>query len=168
VDIRRVRESDWERFRSVRLEALRVDPLAFGSTLDRELAYPEAKWTDWVMRASTGDSAATFIAETPDGRIVGLTGVFSEPDEFHLWGMWVEPNHRRAGIGRGLLNAALVWADTTDPRREVVLSVNPAQTEAVGLYRSVGFLPTGRSEPLGHHPPAVAQEMRRSRGGASP
>jgi ribosomal protein S18 acetylase RimI-like enzyme len=53
--------------------------------------------------------------------------------------MYVEPAHRRKGVGRKLLEQALVFADSLPGLRQVTLSVNSASTEAVGLYERMGF-----------------------------
>ena len=44
VRIVRVTGRDWRTLREVRLHALAEEPSAFGSTLERELAYEEHTW----------------------------------------------------------------------------------------------------------------------------
>jgi ribosomal protein S18 acetylase RimI-like enzyme len=164
--VRRIRASDWSEFRTLRLKALRVDPVAFGSTLERELAYPEARWKQWAEGAGAGDEAATFVAELPEGGLVGLAGVFTKSGEHHLWGMWVAPEHRRLGVGAALLDALFAWGETVRPRRPILLEVNPEEEAAVRLYLRHGFFFTGATAPLGHHGDALTREMRRPvRGG---
>ena len=63
--VRRILASDWDRFRTVRLRALGSDPRAFGSTLERELAYPPNRWQEWATAAAEGFDSATFLAEAP-------------------------------------------------------------------------------------------------------
>jgi ribosomal protein S18 acetylase RimI-like enzyme len=168
MKIRRVLPTDWEDFRRLRLDALRTDPLAFGSTLERETGYPNERWKGWADSGALGNDSATFVVEAEPGQLVGMAGVFTDHGEYHLWGMWVAPEARGQGLGLGLLNRLLAWADSASPQRTVRLDVNPAQTAAVRLYEARGFRPTGRTTPLGHHPPAAVQEMVLAPGGALP
>jgi len=168
MNIRRVLPTDWEAFRRLRLEALRTDPLAFGSTLERETGYPNDRWQGWAESGALGNDSATFVVEAEPGQLVGMAGVFTDQGEYHLWGMWVAPEARGQGLGLGLLDRLLAWADSASPQRTVRLDVNPAQTVAVRLYEVRGFRPTGKTTPLGHHPPATVQGMVLVRGGALP
>jgi ribosomal protein S18 acetylase RimI-like enzyme len=161
VKIRRLATTDWEAFRDLRLSALKADPLAFGSTLERESAYPEDRWRNWAEGGALGGESATFVAEAAPGRLVGMAGAFSDKGEYHIWGMWVSPEFRSRGVGRKLLDQVLSWAQSSNPSREVCLDVNPVQAAAIQLYERRGFRPTGKSSALGHHAPAVVQEMRR-------
>jgi len=160
VLVRRLLESDKQAFRGLRLRALTTDPMAFGSTTHRESQYDDARWTDWVRRGATSPNEATWVAEANDGSLVGMIGVFSRERTFQVWGMWVEPAHRRLGLGGRLLDALLAWVGAVLPSAEVRLSVAPSQGSAVQLYRSRGFVATGIVEPVEHTPGAVTQEMR--------
>ena len=162
VKTRRLAAADWKAFRDLRLSALKADPLAFGSTLQREEAYPKDRWMSWAESGALGGESATFVAEERPGRLVGMAGVFSDKGEYHVWGMWVSPEYRNRGLGRELLDQLLSWAESTNPGREVCLDVNPVQASAVRLYEARGFRSTGKTSPLGHHEPAVVQEMRRA------
>jgi ribosomal protein S18 acetylase RimI-like enzyme len=163
VKIRRLAASEWKQFRKLRLNALQTDPLAFGSNFQREKAYPADRWRKWAKSGTLGDETATFVIEARSGLLVGMAGVFTDRDEYHLWGMWVSPEFRDRGLGRKLLDQVLSWTQSTNPSREVCLDVNPVQTVAVRLYESRGFRSTGKTSPLGHHAPEVVQEMRRIR-----
>jgi ribosomal protein S18 acetylase RimI-like enzyme len=162
VKIRRVVETEWKSFRDLRLRALKADPLAFGSNFRRENAYPPSRWRKWAEKGALGDESATFVAEGPARRLVGMAGVFTDRNKCHVWGMWVSPELRGRGLGRKLLDRVLSWARSTNAGREVHLDVNPAQSIAVRLYESRGFRPTGRTSSLGHHAPAIVPEMRRN------
>jgi ribosomal protein S18 acetylase RimI-like enzyme len=168
MNVRRILANDWEAFRALRLDSLRTDPLAFGSTLERESGYPEDRWRGWAESGAVGDQSATFVVEAADGRLRGMAGLFTDESEYHIWGMWVAPDVRGQGLGRDLLDRVLSWAQSTNPGRSVLLDVNPDQTAAVRLYEDQGFRFTGKTTPLGHHPPAVVQEMARPRAGAPP
>jgi len=161
MKIRRLRAAEWESFRDLRLSALKADPLSFGSNFVREKGYPETRWKSWAETGALGGDQATFVAEGTARRLVGMAGVFTMQDQYHVWGMWVSPDFRGQGLGGKLLDRVLAWARSTEPGRDVYLDVNPDQSVAVRLYESRGFQVTGKTDSLGHHAPAIVQEMRR-------
>ena len=160
--IRRLREGEWENFRSLRLEALRTDPRAFGSNHERESGYPPEKWKGWVEGGATARDQATFVAEDPSGRLNGMVGVFSLEGHPHIWGMWVHPSYRGHGVGGALLEECLRWIGHAFPPGEILLEVNPEQEAAVRIYLRAGFVFNGVTQPLGHwDPPSSAHQMVR-------
>ncbi len=164
--VRRIVDQDRDRYRTLRLQALRSDPLAFGSTWSRESTYSELLWTERTHHAATSTEAATWLAEIPGGDLVGMAGVFWEKSSYVVWGMWVDPRHRGTGIGGRLLDEVLRWTELARPGAVVRLSVNPTQEAAVRLYLDRGFRRTGKVESLAHTPGAVAEEMARRPGSA--
>ena len=67
-------------------------------------------------------------------------------DEVHAWlpDMIVSEAHRGRGIGRALLSDALAHAGDRGAA-QVSLESGPARTAAHALYRSMGFVETGRT-----------------------
>jgi ribosomal protein S18 acetylase RimI-like enzyme len=142
VQVRRVGVDDVETVRALRLHALLDSPEAFGSTHEREAAFPESVW---VARLGTS-SNATLICEA-DGGSCGIVTVVRDESDLglgHLVGMWVTPSARHTGAADLLVTAALRWAEQeslTTVRLCVVEGNDPAER----LYRRHGFNPTGRS-----------------------
>jgi ribosomal protein S18 acetylase RimI-like enzyme len=62
-------------------------------------------------------------------------------------GMWVDPQHRRRGVARALVEQAVRWAEERQAR-EVILWVADHNIPARMLYEQVGFRPTGERQPL--------------------
>ena len=63
-----------------------------------------------------------------------------------IWGVYVTPTKRVAGVGRRLLQSLLERAQKIEGMEQILLSVTKPQTAAIGLYRSLGFESFG-SEP---------------------
>ena len=145
---------DWRRFRAIRLAALRDTPKAFGSTLERELAFSE---DDWRQRAATAALAVR------DGRDVGLVGWFDSPDDppdtLHLVAMWVHPDARGSGAAQPLVEWVLEVARSTPGTRRVALWVATWNEPARRLYERCGFVRTGRQGPLPSFPDVLEDEM---------
>jgi ribosomal protein S18 acetylase RimI-like enzyme len=139
--------------------------MSFASTFDQESKDDGEKWISWTHRGSTSPEMAVLVAELVHGPLIGMVGAFSEGDVTHIYGMWVEPGHRNLGLGGKLLDAILAWVETSHPSSEIRLGVVPSSDSAVRLYRSRGFLPSGKVEPLSHTPEVVWHEMVRVREG---
>jgi ribosomal protein S18 acetylase RimI-like enzyme len=86
-----------------------------------------------------------FVARQGD-ELVGWCDVLTPPGQMRagsgVLGMAVAAAHRRSGIGRQLIAAALAQADDRQLRR-VELTVHADNVHAQALYRSVGFEPEG-------------------------
>jgi hypothetical protein len=69
VAVRRLAAGEGELLRAVRLRALADTPLAFGSTRDREAAWPLARWEAWAASAAEGDRQVLLLAEWPSAAL---------------------------------------------------------------------------------------------------
>jgi len=143
VDIVRATADDWQQIRAVRLAGLEADPSAFGSTLERELTFTEDRWRAWPA------TAAVYLARM-GGRPVGIglvRGLTGENADGEINAMWVDPETRGTGVGRALLQAMLESA-RAGGYQSVRLWVITGNAAATTLYESLGFVRTGRTEPL--------------------
>lgn len=151
--VRRIRSDEGGRLKEVRLKALTDSPTAFGSSYSTSAERPDAHWIEWADRASAGATECLFVAES-DRELVGLIGAFTvrdRPEDRHLIATWVDPRHRRGGIGRELTRAAIAWCRESGAHR-VGLWVVEGNDAARRLYEKEGFVAEGRSQPLPSHP----------------
>jgi len=151
VVIRRIETSDSPILRAVRLRALATDPASFGSTYERDAAFPDEVWVQRAERSSAGDDAATIIAVLGDEPVGIVTGLRDQAQRhlFHVVEMWVAPEARRAGLGRRLLDEIERWIASCGGTR-ARLSVTNAATAAIQLYESAGYKPDGNSAESRH------------------
>jgi ribosomal protein S18 acetylase RimI-like enzyme len=142
VRIERLRETDWERLRAIRLSALRSDSSAFGTTYAQCSPWPESRWRE-QLRVLT-----TFVAMDGGRDVAMVRGVEHESvaTGVYLISMWVAPESRRRGLGRSLITAVCDWARSID-RLDVFLDVREHNIPAIALYEANGFRPTGRRTP---------------------
>lgn len=165
VEVRRIRPDEGLRLRTLRLHALGNAPLAFGSNLAREEAFPEATWHERAAGGASGTERATFIAED-GGQWVGMaTGVAHHPDGDDcspmLIGMFVEASQRGRGVGAALVERVAEWVRTLGAERLFLWATSTNQP-AIALYERCGFALTGQTRPLDHTPSLSEVLMVRS------
>jgi ribosomal protein S18 acetylase RimI-like enzyme len=152
--VRRLAPGEVELLRELRLRSLREEPLAFGSTYERESAPGMRDWERWATEGAAGERQAVFIVEPAGGL---ANAVIHDPDEgvAHLYAVWVAPEARGGGAGRALVDAVIGWAGARGARR-LVAAVTEGNAAAARLYAGAGFVDTGAREPLGHSDATVA------------
>jgi GNAT superfamily N-acetyltransferase len=137
-------------YKAVRLAALKQDPLAFGSTYEREVLFPDA---EWVTRASSldGTNRVGFFA-LEDEEAFGLVACFrdsEDPTVGDVISMWVAPEARRSGVGSELLKAIRYWAEERG-MRTLRLLVTSHNATGISFYERNGFIRTGKTVPYPH------------------
>ncbi len=139
VMIRRLRPDDANSFRAIRLEALTVNPEAFGSTLELEEKL-DVPW--FASRLENSHVIGAFR----DDELVGTAGFAvqqgqKQAHKGRLWGMYVRPSARNIGVGRLLVSAVL---DVAREKVELIqLTVVRDNRPARRLYESLGFVEFG-------------------------
>ena len=137
--IRRLRSDDAASFRAIRLEAVKANPEALGSTFELE---DKLDVTWFAGRLEDSHVMGAF----QDGELVGTAGFSIQQGQKNahkgrLWGMYVRPSARNLGVGRLLLGAVL---DVARENVELIqLSVVTENRPARKLYESAGFLEFG-------------------------
>jgi ribosomal protein S18 acetylase RimI-like enzyme len=139
IEFRRLGSADAAAYRELRLAALRNNPEAFGSTFERESTEPLA-W--FGGRLDKGPVFGAFRSS----ELVGTAGFMLREGEKEkhkglLWGMYVRPDARNAGIGRQLIEAVIDYA--RHHAELIQLSVVSDNVRARGLYASLGFIEYG-------------------------
>ena len=143
MDIRPTTTADWRMYRDLRLRALADAPDAFLSTLERELAFEDGIWRD---RASSGN---TLLACDGDDAI-GTATLIDDCQEVggkEVVAMWVDPDHRRAGVASALLEQ-LIDRARRDGAAFIALWVADGNDAARLVYERAGFRATGQRGPV--------------------
>lgn len=145
MEIRRLVESEWQVYRTLRLEALETNPEAFGADLAETKARPTESWINRLKY----DPNNFLLGAWEGDRLVGMVGFMrvNGPKETHrgsLYSMYVTPAFRRGGTGRLLVTGLLDAAHKIPGLIQVDLSVVAENAPAIRLYESIGFVPYGR------------------------
>jgi RimJ/RimL family protein N-acetyltransferase len=139
IQVRRLAPSEGAAYREIRLEALRLNPEAFGSTFEAESVRPPAHFSERV-------GGCPVFGAFGDAELVGMAGFLGreglkDAHKGMLWGMYVRPGSRNAGVGRRLAEAVIDFA-----RQHVELlqlAVVSDNEPARRLYASLGFVEYG-------------------------
>jgi RimJ/RimL family protein N-acetyltransferase len=137
--IRPLNEDDASAFQAMRILATLNAPEGIASTQEEE-----ARWTraETEARLRPTDHQIVFGAFSGD-TLIGIVGLRRESRQkiAHkslIWGVFVDPAHRRAGIAKRLMENAIAHARASGVL-QIHLIVSGANRRARDLYRSLGF-----------------------------
>jgi RimJ/RimL family protein N-acetyltransferase len=128
---------EWQRLRSIRLEALTDSGHAFGGTYEAESAEDESTWrlkfekNDFLIASVNGKDAAMLYIEI-------LKGDFGAT--CWIGGCWSNPKFR----GKGLMRALFTYIDRQDKDWKIQgLIVFTDNFSAIAAYEKLGFVKMG-------------------------
>lgn len=145
-DLRRLNPADAPTYRALMLEAYAGEPQAFTSSHAERAALPLA-W--WVARLSTqAPPRELVLGAFVDGVLAGAAGLAFETRErtrhkATLFGLYVQPARRGAGLGVALVHEVMAWAQRSPGLEIVQLSVTAGNATGLRLYTRCGFVPYG-------------------------
>ena len=142
VIIRPTQESDADAFRTLRLEALRLHPEAFGADLAESEARPIEHWQERT-RPDPNGLQMTYIAVS-DEALIGMAGIYRNRDfkgrqSSSIWGVYVREGWRGQHIAEGLVATCIKWAQAQADIRMVKLCVVTTNISAIRCYIRCGF-----------------------------
>ncbi|MGI6853037.1 N-acetyltransferase family protein [Mesorhizobium sp. 1B3] len=139
--IRLLDPDDIEAFQSIRLEALRLEPASFASSVEDWEKLPDEEW----RRRITGNSVfVAFDGERP----IGLMGLMRERSSkmahrATVVMVYVQKSHRGTGVSTKLLDKLITYA-RENGIRQLELSASVENPAALRFYRNEGFREIGR------------------------
>ncbi|WLH53063.1 GNAT family N-acetyltransferase [Pseudomonas tolaasii] len=145
--IRTLGAGDAEAYRALMLEAYGAYPQAFTSSVAERAAMP-LSWWEKRLSGPLDQLLGGFEGE----ELAGIVGLAFEPREkarhkVTLFGMYVTQAHQQKGLGRRLVEAALVEARKHPRLKLIQLTVTAGNDAAIALYQRCGFVQYGL-EPL--------------------
>ena len=147
--------NEWQRLRSIRLEALTESEHAFGGTLEAESVEDENSWRnkfeklDFLIASVDGVDAALLSVEVLDGDF-GAT--------CWIGGCWSDPRFR----GKGLMRAMFNFIDQQDKDWKIQgLGVLTDNYNAIAAYEKLGFVKMGEDTESTRKPGLFYQRMIR-------
>lgn len=128
---------------------LKESPTAFGGDYPSTLARDEAHFRKRLRQSPGRFVLGAFDDQQAAEALVGTISAVRETDlkRRHIagiYGMYVHPRHRRAGLGARLLNEALQRLKVLEGLERIELSVVAGNGPALALYEQAGFVVYGR------------------------
>ncbi|QJI30797.1 GNAT family N-acetyltransferase [Pseudomonas sp. ADAK18] len=147
MNIRGLAAGDAPAYRALMLQAYGTYPQAFTSSVTERAAMP-LSW--WEKRLES--PLDRVIGGFEGAELAGIVGLAFEPREkarhkVTLFGMYVAEAFQQRGLGRRLVEAALVEAHKHPDVKLVQLTVTAGNEAAFALYQRCGFIQYGL-EPL--------------------
>jgi len=146
---------EWQRLRSIRLEALTDSGHTFGGTYEAESAEDESTWrlkfekNDFLIASVNGKDAAMLYIEILNGDF-GAT--------CWIGGCWSNPKFR----GKGLMRALFTYIDRQDKDWKIQgLGVFTDNFSAIAAYEKLGFVKMGDDTASTRQPGKFFQRMIR-------
>jgi len=150
-----IEPNDWQRLRSIRLEALTDSGHAFGGTLEGESAETESAWrekfvkNDYLIASIDGKDVAMLSVEVLDGDFGATCWIGS---------CWSNPDFR----GKGLLRSLITYIDKQDKDWKIQgLGVWTDNYTAIAAYEKLGFVKMGEDTESSRKPGMYYQRMIR-------
>ncbi len=155
IHVELIEPNDWERLRSIRLQALTESGNAFGGTFEVESAEDESAWrakfekNDFLIASVDGVDGSMMYIEVLNGDF-GAT--------CWIGGCWSNPLFR----GKGLMRAMFHFIDHQDKDWKVQgLGVWTDNFSAIAAYEKLGFVKMGEDTESTRKPGKFYQRMIR-------
>lgn len=135
IVITKLPPSRWELYRDIRLEAVKKDSKAFGTSYEEDLQNSRSVWEDRignVLFALDGEKPVGLIGHVPQPRI-------KQKHIVHIVGFYVNGGYRGLGIGEKLFSRKLEDIRQMPGIKKISLSVVSDQKPAINLYKKYGF-----------------------------
>ena len=141
---------DWQKYRDLRLEALKDAPTAFSSSFEDESPTPDEKWQNRLKDALEEKTDFILFAKSGD-KLVGMAGAFRSQKikvrhTATIYGVYVNPQFRSQGLGTKLLESLINKLKKHPEIVKIKISVVTENSGALKLYQKLGFKTVGKYE----------------------
>ena len=148
IRISQLEQSEWKKYKEIRLEALKTNPTAFLNTYEDALRYSDEKWKTELSQSQKKENVLILFAFRGK-KIVGMNVVNwnNRSTIKHIadvWGIFIYPDERGKGIGKSLMEAAISEIKNNPQFTKIKLGVNAENKAALKLYIDCGFQIVGK------------------------
>ncbi|MEK3855982.1 GNAT family N-acetyltransferase [Cytobacillus sp. FSL H8-0458] len=146
MEIRLLHPDDAEIYKELRLEGLKKNPEAFGSSYEEEFGRPPEVYGERFK----GDNSFHYGA-FEDGELIGVVSLVRDTGlkmkhRSNIYAMYVTESARKNGVGKSLVSKAVEKARSWDGVEQIHLAVMSENTPAKKLYASFGFEVYGKEK----------------------
>ena len=150
ITINQLNPDEWQKYKDIRLEALKINPTAFANTYEDVLTHSDEKWKEQLEQSQKKDGLIILFAMDGD-RVVGMNAFHwaNKPVTKHIaqiFGVFISPDYRGKGIGKLLMDGIISEIKKNSQFIKITLGVNAENTSALKLYESLGLKVVGKHE----------------------
>lgn len=121
--IRLLKESEFQLYKSIRLEAIRQEPAMFRRSIPAETDLTDAEWLERIKLPRAVFGVFDKV------QLIGMTSILLVNEEEGFLGQsYIRKEHRGKGLAALLYKARMVWASAMDLKR---LSVSHRESNAI-------------------------------------
>ena len=129
IQVKKLPPDRWKEYRNLRLEALKNDPVAFGSSYEEEIKISKVIWKKRIKNT---------LFALLDGKPVGMiVYVFQNKLKTkhiaNIFGVYVKKEYRSKGIGEKLVESAISSIKKNKVIVKIDLTVNPKQKKLLNF-----------------------------------
>jgi RimJ/RimL family protein N-acetyltransferase len=137
--IRPLEAADWERFRDIRLFALRTERGVFSSSYEREVEFAPEEWQKRLV-----DPGQRAFGLFDDAVLIGITGVVTAREDRTastalLVMSYIRPEHRGQGLSALFYEARLDWIKAQPQFSRVLVSHRESNEASRRANQRYGF-----------------------------
>lgn len=137
--VKKLDKNDWEKYRDIRLEALKEEPDAFGSSYSEYKDKSVLYWMDKMSLLSEKNGKSFLCAVLDDNNFVSIGGAYQdENNEWNIIAIYTKKESRGLGAGSLLFNKILEELKNREVKK-VFLRVNIEREPAISMYKKFGF-----------------------------
>jgi len=147
MEIKKLTPEYAEAYHLLMLQALQEFPAAFAASYEESRHQTISQVAESIQGIQLAGGQLFGAFSDPD-KLVGVVGLRQEPltkmrHKGIIWGMYVIRGYQGRGLGKKLLEAALIYAREMSGLEQLTLVVGEDNTGARHLYESLGFEPFG-------------------------
>jgi ribosomal protein S18 acetylase RimI-like enzyme len=140
MTVKRIISSDWQEYKKIRLEALKNEPQAFGSSYAKENERTEIEWQNKLAKSEDLNGTSFFYAVSKSGLFVAVGGAYQDNNkQWNIVAIYTKKEVRGQGLGQRVFKSIINELKARKIKK-AYLRVNTLQVAAQALYEKNGFV----------------------------
>jgi ribosomal protein S18 acetylase RimI-like enzyme len=148
ITVSKLKVSEWKKYKTLRLEALKNNPSAFGESYEEKLKSNDQQWKDDLQDSLDENGNVMFFANDEQAPIRMIGAYWQDTTKFkhiaNICSVYVCETYRNQGIGKLLMQTIMDYLANILQFEKIKLSVVSNKIPALKMYENLGFQQTGK------------------------